>query len=168
MVKTYGVRGFGTGAGGSQRGGCWLDRTAGGGDGGCPSTAAQSCGGGCGGGGLLGTTPGSRLGLGCECWMGTRERGGMGHVMGKGQGGRMGWGFGTGRLAGTGGGGQSTAAQDCGMGSGGGGCLNGQPADVRIVGRREEGGVVGGLGEVRGRTEVVGDGVGVRGVIVGG
>ena len=80
----------------------------------------------------------------------------------------MGWGFGTGRLAGTGGGGQSTAAQDCGMGFGGGGCLDGQPADVRIVGRREEEGVVGGLGEVRGRTEVVGDGVGVRGVIVGG
>ena len=53
------------------------------GAGGGPSTATQRCGGGCGGGGLLGTTPGSRLGAGCVCWMGTGENGGVEQVMGR-------------------------------------------------------------------------------------
>ena len=51
----------------------------------------------------------------------------MGQVMGREQGGRMGWRVGTSRLAGPGGGG-SIAVQGCGQSWGGGGCLDGQAA----------------------------------------
>ena len=84
------------------------------GPGGSRSTAMQSRGHGFGGGGLLGRTPWSTVAADFGCWTG------------RGQGGRMGWGVGTGLQVGSGVS-RSTAMQSCGYGFGGGGLLGRTP-----------------------------------------